>query len=152
MIQELSFPDIDKVIKLTDSDIPNAASGSHWEWVRWFQQGIKLFGVHYDDTLIAIGGLSFYDFDGTVKDPQKATYAVLCNCFVVPQYRGHGYHRKLIAFRLDFLESAAISDIRVFVYKDNYYSQNNIENSGFVVDPTKGTQRKFCYVYCHNEV
>jgi GNAT superfamily N-acetyltransferase len=151
-IQELSFRDIDRIICLLEAHDGEFNVGSHWDWVQTFQWGVKVFGLYDDASLVAVACISFFGQDKRVDDAQKAEYAVLCNCFIHPQYRGQGLQRTLIQHRIDFLHEKSITDIRIFTYQDNHFSLHNIEASGFVRDINKGTEKKPCYILCYEKV
>jgi hypothetical protein len=65
-------------------------------------------------------------------DLKHATVAVLTNGEVHPTYRGLGYQRQLITYRVKFNLNHNIYNIQALVKEDNEYSIKNLLCSGFV--------------------
>lgn len=129
-IIKLGVSDIWDILDL-ESNIDTTIS-SYSDWHHWFSTGTQTWGIKDGGRLIAIGSISFYDNQGEVCDLKYASVAILTNGQVHPVYRGLGYQRQLIDYRIKFNLNRNIYNIQSLVKEGNEPSIKNLERSGFV--------------------
>ena len=93
----------------------------------------KYFGMVYNDELVCYGAISVENFEGCkiiMKLHETAGY--LWDAYTNPNFRGRGYHRDLIKYRLHQLITKGKTEAYSFVAIYNKVSAKGFLKEGFI--------------------
>lgn len=84
--------------------------------------------VYIDKVPVAYAAARVHSRSG---DDKRIVCIKFSRCGVLPEYRGHGFQRALIAARVSWAKRVRASRIETYTSLDNQHSKNNLIAEGF---------------------